>query len=124
MLSATGQGVPVDEARSRLLLERAAEAGHPRALYNVAAEHATGRGRPHDPQRALVLYVAAADQGHGRAAFTAGVMTLTGDGTAPDAVRAGALLHQAEDLGFDVEGTAEQLPAALRDQVVALVATT
>ncbi|MFJ4108751.1 immunity protein Imm33 domain-containing protein [Oerskovia enterophila] len=124
VLSATGQGVPVDEARSRLLLERAAEAGHPRALYNVAAEHATGRGRPHDPRRALVLYVAAADKGHGRAAFTAGVMTLTGDGTAPDAVRAGALLHQAEDLGFDVEGTAEQLPAALRDQVVALVATT
>ncbi|WP_277512585.1 tetratricopeptide repeat protein [Cellulosimicrobium cellulans] len=118
VLTATGQGTPVDEARSRALLEQAADAGHPRALYNLAAEHATGRGRPRDSARALELYLAAGDQGNGRAAFTAGVMMLTGDGSLPDPARAGRAFSLAEDLGFDVRDAAAQLPPRLAEEVL------
>ncbi|WP_426310436.1 tetratricopeptide repeat protein [Cellulosimicrobium sp. E-16] len=122
VLTATGQGTPVDEARSRAFLEQAAEAGHPRALYNLAAEHATGRGRPRDSARALELYLAAGDQGNGRAAFTAGVMMLTGDGSLPDPARAGSAFALAEDLGFDVRDAAAQFPPRLAEQVVEALA--
>ncbi|WP_264030791.1 tetratricopeptide repeat protein [Cellulosimicrobium sp. SH8] len=122
VLTATGQGAPVDEARSRAFLEQAADAGHPRALYNLAAEHATGRGRPRDSARALELYLAAGDRGNGRAAFTAGVMMLTGDGSLPDPVRAGRAFALAEDLGFDVRDAAAQFPPQLAEQVVGALA--
>ncbi|UKJ63342.1 SEL1-like repeat protein [Cellulosimicrobium cellulans] len=122
VLTATGQGTPVDEARSRALLEQAADAGHPRALYNLAAEHATGRGRPRDSARALELYLAAGDRGNGRAAFTAGIMMLTGDGSLPDPARAGRAFALAEDLGFDVRDAAAQFPPQLAEQVVEALA--
>ncbi|MFB8228861.1 tetratricopeptide repeat protein [Cellulosimicrobium sp. NPDC055967] len=122
VLTATGQGTPVDEVRSRAFLEQAADAGHPRALYNLAAEHATGRGRPRDSARALELYLAAGDRGNGRAAFTAGVMMLTGDGSLPDPARAGRAFALAEDLGFDVRDAAAQFPPRLAEQVLGALA--
>ncbi|QJW34928.1 tetratricopeptide repeat protein [Cellulosimicrobium protaetiae] len=122
VLTATGQGTPVDEVRSRALLERAAEAGHPRALYNLAAEHATGRGRPRDSARALELYLAAGEKGNGRAAFTAGVMLLTGDGSLPDPARASGAFRDAEDLGFDVRDAVAQFPPRLAEQVLGALA--
>ncbi len=122
VLTATGQGTPVDEVRSRAFLEQAADAGQPRALYNLAAEHATGRGRPRDSARALELYLAAGDRGNGRAAFTAGVMMLTGDGSLPDPARAGRAFALAEDLGFDVRDAAAQFPPRLAEQVLGALA--
>ncbi|HEY1135009.1 MAG TPA: tetratricopeptide repeat protein [Nocardioides sp.] len=119
VLYGTGQGVPVDPDRAQRHLLAAADADHPRALYNVAASHATGRGLPHDPARALALYRRAGERGHARAAFTAGIMTLTGEGTAPDAAAAGALLLDAQDLGMDVEDALGAFAPPLRDRALA-----
>ncbi|NEN79761.1 tetratricopeptide repeat protein [Nocardioides zeae] len=123
VLFGTGQGVPVDEARSLRHLQAAAAKDHPRALYNLAASHATGRGVPLDAARALELYVRAAERGHAGAAFTAGVMVLTGEGTAPDPAMAGELFAEAQDLGMDVEEQLAAFPPVLRDRALAALRT-
>ena len=50
VLLATGQGVPKDEAQARKLFERAAAAGNPRGVTNLAALSDSG-GAPADPAR-------------------------------------------------------------------------
>ena len=48
VLLATGSGVAKDEAQARKLFERAAEAGNPRGITNLAAL-SNGGGAPSDP---------------------------------------------------------------------------
>lgn len=54
VLLGTGAGVAKDEAQARKLFERAAEAGNPRAVANLAALSGGG-GAPPDPVKARDL---------------------------------------------------------------------
>ena len=46
VMYATGAGVPADPAQARTLLERAAEAGNPRAVANHQEPHGVSEFRP------------------------------------------------------------------------------
>jgi TPR repeat protein len=100
VLYAQGLGVTADPDASAAWLARAAADEHPRALYNVGAEHASGaRGEP-DMDEAAKYYRRAAQVGNGRAAATLAVMILAGDiaGTRAQAIE---WLSRADELGFD-----------------------
>src|SRR5258705_185687 len=60
VMLATGSGVPKDEAQARKLFERAADAGNPRGITNLAALGNSG-GAPSDPVRARALLARAAE---------------------------------------------------------------
>ena len=112
-MAATGQGVAQDADRALAYLEQAAQGGHRRALYNLAANYATGRGVAKDSARALQLYIQAAEKGNAQAAWTAALMLLTGEAGVVDLEAAGVLLVEAEELGMDVEAGIDQLGAGL-----------
>jgi TPR repeat protein len=100
VIYAQGLGVEADPDRSRAWLDRAAAGEHPRALYNVAAEHATGRGRVQDLATAASLYRRAAALGNVNAAATLAYMILSGEceGAVDEAQR---WLDVADDAGYD-----------------------
>jgi TPR repeat protein len=91
VLYATGSGVARDDAQARKLLERAAEAGNPRAVTNLAA--LTG-GAPSDPVRARALLTRAAATS-AEAQYQLGMMTADGVGGPQDDVAARALFEKA-----------------------------
>jgi hypothetical protein len=95
---AEGIGTPVDPAEATRWLAAAADAGHPRALYNVGAGHAQGTWGAVDFAKAATCYELAANAGHARAAATLAVMILTGQvlGT-PE--QAATWLDRADTLG-------------------------
>jgi hypothetical protein len=103
---AQGLGVDADPTASRAWLDHAAAGDHPRALYNVAAEHATGNGRDKDPAKAAELYARAAELGNPRAAASLAYMILTGehDGTPDEACE---WLDLADQGGFDTAAMLE-----------------
>jgi uncharacterized protein len=73
-----GEGVPKDEAKARVLLVQAAEAGNPSAL-NLAAEMLThGQGGPFDRATAFRYVERAAGLGDPEAAYTLGYYYMTG----------------------------------------------
>lgn len=95
-----GLGVAADPAAADTWLTRAADGGHPRALYNLGAAYASGaRGEP-DFTRAADYYRRAAEHGSGRAAAMLAVMILTGD-IAGTPTEAGEWLDRAEDCNFE-----------------------
>lgn len=93
VLYATGAGVPKDEAQARKLLERAAEAGNPRGLTNLAALSGTD-GAPSDPVRARAALSRAADT-NAEAQYQLGLMTADGVGGPKDDAAARALFEKA-----------------------------
>ncbi|MFG2044220.1 tetratricopeptide repeat protein [Dactylosporangium sp. NPDC048998] len=109
VLFSTGTGVERDFAEARRWLERAADLGQHRALYNMGAAHATGDGRPQDMALAVDFYERAARAGNARAATTLGVMYLTGGGVDEDPGRAEEWLDLADDLGHPVDEWLDQL---------------
>jgi TPR repeat protein len=88
----TGTGVPQDTAQARALFERAADAGHPRGVTNLAA--LTG-GTPADPARARGMLVKAAESGSAEAQYQLGLMAADGLGGAQDDVTARAWFEKA-----------------------------
>jgi TPR repeat protein len=99
-----GLGVAVDVDEAKRWLHRAADAGHPRALHNLATQHAA-RG---DLAGAAAYYERAAGKGHARAACMRGIMILTDEvpGTPEEA---STWLDRADELGFP---TADLLESA------------
>jgi uncharacterized protein len=96
-----GIGVAKDEAQARKLFERAAEAGNPRGVSNLAA--LGGGGAPADPARSRELLGRAAET-NAEAQFQLGVMLSEGSGGEKDDVAARALFEKA---------AAQNHPAAL-----------
>jgi TPR repeat protein len=92
----TGTGVPKDEAQARRLFERAAEAGNPRGVTNLAA--LTG-GAPADPVRARALLAKTAETGSAEAQYQLGLMAADGLGGPRDDVAARALFEKAAAQG-------------------------
>jgi uncharacterized protein len=86
-----GAGVAKDEAQARKLFERAAAAGNPRGISNLAA---LGGGAPADPAQARSL-LAKAGETNPEAQYQLGLMIADGVGGPKDDVMARALFEKA-----------------------------
>ena len=98
VLLGTGSGVPKDQAQARKLFERAAEAGNPRGVANLAALSGGG-GAPPDPVKARDLLAKAAEANSAEAQFQLGMMLAEGSGGTKDDVAARALFEKAAAQG-------------------------
>ena len=85
----------VGRGESRKMFERAAEAGDPVALNNMAMTYATGDGVPVDYVKARSLFTQAAEGSNADAMFQLGLMTEQGDGGPKDDTAARALYEKA-----------------------------
>ena len=94
VLLATGSGVAKDEAQARKLFERAAAAGNPRGVTNLAAL-SEGGAAPSDPVKARALLARAAETNSAEAQYQLGLMTADGIGGAKDDVAARAWFEKA-----------------------------
>ena len=101
VLYGTGTGVARDEAQARRLFERAASAGNPRGVSNLAA--LGGGGAAADPARARELLARAAGT-NAEAQYQLGQMLAEGSGGEKDDVAARAMFEKA---------AAQNHPAAL-----------
>jgi TPR repeat protein len=93
VMFANGSGVAKDEGQARKLLERAAEAGNPRAVANLAALSKNG-GAPTDPGKARALLSRAAET-NAEAQYQLGLLMADGAGGPQDDVAARALFEKA-----------------------------
>jgi uncharacterized protein len=87
----TGAGAPKDEAQARQLFERAAEAGNPRGVINLAA---LSGGASSDPARARELLAKSAAT-NAEAQYQLGLMLADGTGGPRDDAGARALFERA-----------------------------
>src|SRR5260221_14201231 len=92
VLYGTGSGVARDEAQARKMFERAAQAGNPRGVTNLAA--LGGGGTPADPARARGLLAKAAET-NAEAQYQLGLMLADGTGGAKDDAGARSLFAKA-----------------------------
>jgi uncharacterized protein len=88
----TGAGVPKDEAQARKLFERAAEAGNPRGVTNLAA---ISGGAPTDPAKSRAMLMRAAEKNSAEAQYQLGLMFADGVGGPQDDVAARSLFEKA-----------------------------
>ena len=86
--------MPKDEAQARKLFERAAAAGNPRGVTNLAAL-SDGGGAPSDPVKARALLAKAAETNSAEAQYQLGLMMAEGIGGPKDDVAARALFEKA-----------------------------
>ncbi len=93
----TGNGVARDEAQARKLFERAAEAGNPRGVSNLAAVSGSP-GISDDPARSRALLAKAAES-NAEAQYQLGMMMADGVGGAKDDVAARGLFEKAAAQG-------------------------
>jgi TPR repeat protein len=93
VLYGTGAGVPRDDDQARKLFERAAQAGNPRGITNLAALSGGG-GAPADPARARELLGKAAET-NPEAQYQLGLMLATGTGGSQDDAGARSLFEKA-----------------------------
>jgi len=108
VLLATGSGVAKDEAQARKLFQRAAEAGNPRGVTNLAAL-SEGGGAPSDPVKARALLSRAAETNSAEAQYQLGMMIAEGVGGPKDDVAARALFEKAA--GQNHPGALERMGA-------------
>jgi uncharacterized protein len=92
VLYGTGAGVPRDEEQARQLFERAANAGNPRGVTNLAA--LGGAASAQDPARARELLAKAAET-NAEAQYQLGLMLADGTGGPKDDAGARALFEKA-----------------------------
>jgi TPR repeat protein len=109
VLYGTGAGVVRDEAQARKLFERAAQAGNPRGISNLAA---LGGGASSDPARARELLSKAAET-NAEAQYQLGMMLAEGNGGARDDTAARALFEKAAAQNHP--GALERLGAFARE---------
>src|ERR1700733_9838423 len=93
VLYGTGSGVARDEAQARKLFERAANAGNPRGISNLAALSGGGAAGS-DPARSRVLLAKAAET-NPEAQYQLGLMLADGTGGARDDIGARNLFEKA-----------------------------
>src|SRR6266851_6341421 len=91
VLYGTGAGVARDEAQAKKLFERAAEAGNPRGVTNLAA--LSGGGASSDPARARGLLAKSAET-NAEAQYQLGLMMADGTGGPADDAAARALFEK------------------------------
>jgi len=96
VLLGTGAGGTKDEAQARKLLDRAAQAGNPRGVTNLAA---LGGGAPLDPVKARELLAKGAESNSAEAEYQLGLMMADGVGGPQDDVAARSLFEKAAAQG-------------------------
>jgi uncharacterized protein len=94
VLYAAGSGVPKDQDQAQKLFQRAAQAGNPRGVINLAAL-SNGGGAASDPAQARALLSQGAAANSAEAQFQLGLMYANGDGGPKDDVAARALFEKA-----------------------------
>jgi TPR repeat protein len=94
VLYATGSGVPKDDAQARKLFERAAAAGNPRGITNLASISGAS-GAPSDPAQTRASLSMAAQTNSAEAQYQLGLMMAEGAGGPQDDVAARALFEKA-----------------------------
>jgi TPR repeat protein len=95
VLYGTGTGgVAKNETEARKLFERAAEAGNPRGVTNLAALSGSG-GAPADPAKARALLAKAVETNSPEAQYQLGLMVADGIGGPKDDVAARTLFEKA-----------------------------
>jgi uncharacterized protein len=94
VLLGTGSGGTKDQAEARRLFERAAEAGNPRGVINLAAL-SVGGGAPSDPVKARALLTKAAEANSAEAQYQLGIMNADAVGGAKDDAAARAWFEKA-----------------------------
>jgi TPR repeat protein len=92
VLLGTGSGGTKDQAAARRLFERAAEAGNPRGVSNLAA---LSGDTPSDPGKARSLLTKAAEANSAEAQYQLGVMNADGVGGPKDDAAARAWFEKA-----------------------------
>lgn len=90
----TGNGVAKDPDAARKLFERAAQAGNPRGVSNLAAVSGGG-GAPSNPAQARAQLAKAAEANVAEAQFQLGMMLADGEGGPKDEAGARALFEKA-----------------------------
>jgi TPR repeat protein len=110
VMYANGTGVARDDAQARRLLERAAEAGNPRAVANLAAL-SSNTGAQTDPVKARAQLSKAAET-NVEAQYQLGLMLAEGEGGPKDDVSARALFEKAAAQGH--AGALERMGAFTR----------
>jgi TPR repeat protein len=108
VIFANGSGVASDPNQARKLFERAAEAGNPRGVANLAALTGSG-GAPADPVKARALLARAAEANSAEAQYQLGLMMADGAGGPKDDVGARAMFDKAAAQGHP--GALERLGA-------------
>jgi uncharacterized protein len=99
VLYATGSGgLTKDPAQARAMFERAAAAGNPRGVANLAALSHVGGGAPSDPVKTRAVLTRAADA-NAEAQYQLGLMLADGVGGPKDDVGARALFDKAAAQG-------------------------
>lgn len=93
-------GEPVDFARAREYLERAAAEDHPLALTLLSNMYREGLGMAADAKAAFGLTLRAAEAGYPIGQYQAGVALYRGDGVARDEPAALAWLERASEAGL------------------------
>jgi uncharacterized protein len=89
-----GTGIAKDPEQARKLFERAAQAGNPRGVTNLAAISGSG-GAAADPVQARAMLAKAADANSAEAEFQLGMMMADGSGGAKDEAGARAQFEKA-----------------------------
>jgi TPR repeat protein len=110
VLLATGTGIPKDPAQARKLFERAAEAGNPRGISNLAA--VSGAGAPADPVRSRALLAKAAET-NAEAQYQLGMMMADGVGGPKDDAGARSVFEKAAAQGH--AGALERMGTFAKD---------
>lgn len=98
VMQATGNGMASDEDQARRLFTRAAEAGNPRGVVNLAALSKSG-GPPADPVRSRTMLAKAAEANSAEAQYQLGMMMADGLGGPQDDVAARGLFEKAAAQG-------------------------
>src|ERR1700682_3147762 len=103
VLFGTGTGVAKDEVQARKLFQRAADAGNPRGVSNLAA---IGGGSPLDSVKARAVLSKGAEANSAAAEYQLGLMMADGVGGPKDDVAARALFERgaAQDFSGALEG--------------------
>jgi TPR repeat protein len=98
VMLATGAGVTKDEGEARKLFERAAAAGNPRGVTNLAALSESG-GAPPDPAATRAALTRAAEGNSAEAQYQLGLMLAEGVGGPKDDAGARGLFERAAAQG-------------------------
>jgi uncharacterized protein len=110
----TGTVVAKDDAQARKLFERAAQAGNPRGVTNLAAISSPG-GTPTDPVQARTLLAKGAETNSAEAQYQLGLMMAEGLGGPKDVAGARALFDKAAAQGH--AGALERMGAFAKDGI-------
>jgi len=93
------KGMAPDAARAAGWYRRAADQGHPKAMYNLAMAHLSGHGVVKNAEEAVFWFTKAAEAGYRDAAVNLGVLYDRGNGVARDSGEALKWYRRAAELG-------------------------